>query len=263
MKIATWNVNSVKARLQHVLDYLKDEQPDVLLLQELKCLTEAFPTMECEDAGYNVAAHGQKTYNGVAILSKHPIEDVVTTLPVLEEADKEDKQARYIEAVICGDGQAFRVASVYVPNGTEIDSDRFAYKLRYFDRLREHITGLLRYEEKLIIGADYNVAPEDIDVYNPKALRGTLCFHPEEQQKFRSLLHLGLADAYRALHPDVQQFSWWDYRGGGLQNNKGLRIDHLLLSPQAADNLQACDVDLHPRQKEKPSDHAPVWCEIA
>jgi exodeoxyribonuclease-3 len=262
MKIVTWNVNSVKARLEHVIAYLRDEQPDVLLLQELKCQTEAFPYEAIEDLGYNVKAHGQKSYNGVAILSKHPMDDVITALPSLGQ-DDDDEQARYIEAVIMAGSDVYRVASVYVPNGTEVDSDRFEYKLRFFDRLREHIKHLMTYEEKLIVGADYNVAAEDQDAYNPKALANTICFHPREQQQWRSLIHSGLTDAYRALHPETQQFTWWDYRAGGYQGNKGLRIDTLLLSPQAADALQACDVDEKPRQKVKPSDHAPVWCDVA
>lgn len=254
MKIATWNVNSVKSRLEHLIKYLKEYSPDVVLLQELKCMTEAFPAMEVEDAGYNIAVHGQKTYNGVAILSKYPIEDVETTLP----GDDSDEQARYIEAVTNG----IRVASVYVPNGQSPGSDKFQYKMNFFDRLREHAENLLQYDEKLVIGADYNVAPDDIDVYDPESLRGSTCFHPDEQSKFKAIEALGFTDAFRALHPNRQQFSWWDYRGGAWNYNKGYRIDHLLLSPLAADALTAADVETTPRGWEKPSDHTPVWCEI-
>ncbi|PIR31742.1 MAG: exodeoxyribonuclease III [Alphaproteobacteria bacterium CG11_big_fil_rev_8_21_14_0_20_44_7] len=254
MKIVTWNVNSVKSRLEHLQRYLKESSPDVVLLQELKCINENFPAMEIEDLGYNLAINGQKTYNGVAILSKSPIEDVVTTLP----GDDSDEQARYIEAVI-GD---IRVASVYVPNGQSPDSDKFQYKMQFYDRLRAHIENLLEYNEKMVIGADYNVAPKDIDVYDPSGLRGSVCFHPDEQAKFRSLEYLGLTEAFRTLHPQTQKFSWWDYRAGAFQHGKGMRIDHLLLSPQAADKLVACDIDIEPRTWEKPSDHAPVWCEV-
>ena len=249
MKIATWNVNSVKSRLEHLQRYLREFSPDVLLLQELKCVTENFPYSEIEDMGYNVAAHGQKTYNGVAILSKFPLEDVVTKMD-----DEADEQARYIEAVTGG----FRVASVYVPNGQDVESDKFPYKLRFFDRLREHAAKLLEFNEKLVIGGDYNIAPANIDVYDPKSLAGSVCFHPLEQEKWRSLEFAGYTDAFRAANPNMQQFSWWDYRGGAFEHGKGLRIDHLLCSPQAADCLESCTTEAATRGWEKPSDHAPV-----
>jgi len=258
MKIVSWNVNSVRSRLEHVTSYLKEVSPDVLLLQELKCQTDAFPYEAIEDLGYNVKVHGQKTYNGVAILSKHPVDDVVTELP----GDKDDDHARYIEAVVSAGDLVVRVASVYVPNGQSPDSDKFQYKLKFFDRLYEHLKELLTYEEVMVIGGDYNVAPSAIDVYDPKGLEGTTCFHPLERQKFRALIGLGLLDAYRAVNPETQEFSWWDYRGGAFSHGKGMRIDHLLLSPEAADLCLGADVDLEPRKLEKPSDHAPVWCEV-
>jgi len=255
MKIATWNVNSVKSRLEHLQKYLQDFKPDILLLQELKCVTENFPYVEIEELGYNIAAHGQKTYNGVAILSKFPLEDIRTGLDGAGlNGQNPDEQARYIEAVTGG----FRVASVYVPNGQAVGTDKFDYKMRFFDRLREHAIELLKYNEKLVIGADYNVAPADIDVYDPKSLAGSVCFHPAEQEKFRALEFLGLTDAFRAANPHGQQFSWWDYRGGSWEHGKGMRIDHLLLSPQAADCLISCATEETPRGWEKPSDHAPV-----
>lgn len=259
LKIVTWNVNSIKSRLQHTKDYLASPSaPDILLLQELKCETAAFPQEIGDELGYNMAIHGQKTYNGVAVLSKHPIDEVITTLP----GEEEDTQARYIETVISYKEQALRVASVYVPNGADPTADKFAYKMRFFDRLHRHIDQLLRYEEMLAIGGDYNVAPEAIDVYDPKTLSGNICFHPDEHQKWRSLTHLGLTDAYRAAHPGQQGFTWWDYRGGGFDHNKGLRIDHILLSPEAADKVSASGIDTEERGKEKPSDHAPLWCEL-
>jgi exodeoxyribonuclease-3 len=221
-----------------------------LLLQELKCVTENFPYIEVEELGYNVAAFGQKTYNGVAILSKHRIEDIKTGLA----CNDGDEQARYVEAVTGG----FRVASVYVPNGQDIDSDKFQYKLRFFEHLRARAAEILEYNEKLVIGGDYNVAPTALDVYDPKSLAGTVCFHPLEQEKFRSLEFLGLTDAFRAANPQTQQFSWWDYRGGAFEHGKGMRIDHLLCSPQASDCLESCTTDAATRSWEKPSDHAPV-----
>jgi len=255
MKIVTWNVNSVKSRLEHLQKYLREFSPDIVLLQELKCVTESFPYIEIEELGYNVVAHGQKTYNGVAILSKHRIEDVKTGLDGFGiDGTTADEQSRYIEAVTGG----FRVASVYVPNGQAVDSDKFPYKLNFFDRLRTHISGLLEYNEKVVIGGDYNVAPKAIDVYDPKSLAGTVCFHPLEQEKWRSLEFAGYTDAFRAKNPDRQQFSWWDYRAGAWEHGKGMRIDHLLLSPQAADCLVSCETEDTPRRWEKPSDHAPV-----
>jgi exodeoxyribonuclease-3 len=261
-KIATWNVNSVKSRLTHLVSWLKSASPDVLLLQELKCITDNFPFMEVEDLGYNVAVLGQKTYNGVAILSKHPIDEVIEGLPNFEDLG-DVKQARYVEAVISVGGAAVRVASIYVPNGQEAGSDKFAYKMRFFDALQKHVAEILTYDEIVIFGGDYNVAPNEIDVYDPVNMAGSICFHIDERKKFRSLLNSGLVDAYRAMHPQKQQFSWWDYRAGAFNYNKGMRIDHLLLSPQAADLLVASDVDAEPRAWEKPSDHTPVICELS
>jgi len=260
LSIATWNVNSVKVRLPQLLDFLKDDAPDILLLQELKCQSEAFPREEIEMLGYNLAIHGQKTYNGVAILSKLPLEDISTILP----DDPAPDQARYIEAVVSlPHNQALRIASVYVPNGQEVGSDKFDYKLAFMTALHHHMEALLLQEEMLVIGGDYNVAPENIDVYDPVASAGSICFHPLERAAFRAMLYSGMTDAYRALYPDTQQFSWWDYRAGAFQQNKGLRIDHLLLSPQAADRLENCAVVEKMRKLEKASDHAPVICKFS
>lgn len=252
--IATWNVNSIKARLQHCLDWLEQRPVDVMLLQEIKCETLNFPSEMFEERGYNVTAHGQKSYNGVAILSKYPMNDVITSLP----GDEADEQARYLEAVLSVGSQAVRVSSIYVPNGQSVDSDKFQYKLRFFERLYGHSTHLLSHQEILILGGDYNVAPEPMDVYDAPKLDGTVCYHPKEREALRALLYSGLYDAYRAKHPQQQHFSWWDYRGGSFPKNKGLRIDHLLCSPQAMDHLQDCVIDDTPRHWDKPSDHAPV-----
>lgn len=255
---ATWNVNSIKARLPIVLDWLREHKPDVVMLQELKCITEQFPNMEIEDLGYNIAAHGQKTYNGVAILSRFPISDIETVLA----GDPSDEQARYIEAIISLKNSAVRVASVYVPNGQEVGSDKFAYKLAFFERLHSHWQSLLKHREICVFGGDYNVAPEAIDVCDPRALDGSVCYHPAERAKLRALLHLGYYDAYRALNPTAHHYSWWDYRAGAYAQNKGLRIDHLLLSPPATDLLTKSWIDESPRGLEKASDHAPVLCEL-
>lgn len=256
--ISTWNVNSVKSRLHQLVPYLKNASPDIVLLQETKCLDEAFPVMEIEDLGYNLALHGQKTYNGVAVLSKYPIDETIRGLP----GDDGDVAARYIESVVSLKDKAIRVVSVYVPNGQEVGSEKFAYKKAFLDRLYTQLQTLLTYEEILVVGGDYNVAPEPMDVYDPKSLQGRICFHPEEQARFRALLHLGFTDAYRILHPQEHQFSWWDYRGGGWEHNKGMRIDHLLLSPEAADILHAADIEVEMRGQERSSDHVPVWCRL-
>jgi exodeoxyribonuclease III len=251
MKIATWNVNSIKARLPIVLGWLKDARPDVALLQELKCATEAFPALEIEDLGYNLAVHGQKTYNGVAILSKAPIEDVNRGLP----GDDNDPQARYIDAFIAG----VRVASIYLPNGNPAPGEKFAYKLAWMDRLTAHAKTLLAAEETLALGGDYNVCPTDDDVHDPEAFaRDALC-RPESRAKYRALLNLGLWDACRALHPDAKHaYTYWDYQQRSFQLDRGLRIDHFLLSPQAADRLTSYAVDRKPRAQPQASDHTPV-----
>ncbi|MGB0934574.1 MAG: exodeoxyribonuclease III [Alphaproteobacteria bacterium] len=255
MKIVTWNVNSIKARLPIVTDWLTSVQPDVVLLQETKCQAEAFPREEIEDLGYNIEVVGQKSYNGVAILSKRPIEDAIYALP----GDDSDEQARYIEAVI-GD---VRVASIYVPNGSELGSEKFAYKMDFLDRLNTHTQELLTYDEAFILGGDYNIAPADADVYDPQKWQGRLHCSLPERQKLRALMNLGLTDVTRAINPNTSElYSWWDYRSGSWQNNNGLRIDLLLASPQAADRTQASAVDNTVRGLPKASDHAPVWCTL-
>lgn len=265
IKIASFNVNSIKARLPRVLEWLKNSNPDVVLLQELKCLESEFPFEAFFDAGYNAVVHGQKSYNGVAILSKFKIEDVSKALPELGEDI--DEQSRYIEGVISVAGKAIRVASIYVPNGGgdlmpgEIleTSKKFLYKLDFYNRLRAHLSSLLAYDEIQIFGGDFNVACEEIDLYSPKSFENQILFHPLERQKFRSILNLGLIDSYRATHPQSQAFSWWDYRAGAWQHNKGVRIDYLLASPQAADKITAATIeDKGVRDQEKPSDHCPV-----
>lgn len=259
LKIATWNVNSIKARLPNVLEWVRAAKPDVLLLQEIKTADDGFPSLEFEDLGYNVAVCGQKTYNGVAILSKSPMEVDCRALP----GGTGDDQARYLEAFTAG----ARVASIYVPNGNPAEegsglSDKMRYKIAWLDRLRDHATKLLADEEAFVLGGDYNVIPEAGDVYDPDGWRSDALYRLETRQAFRRLMHLGLTDAFRAKHAEIGRYTWWDYRSGAWAKDHGARIDHLLLSPQAADRLIDCDIDRKPRGKDKASDHTPVWCTL-
>lgn len=254
MKIATWNVNSVKARLPHIIEYVQIEAPDILLLQETKVLDSAFPIQDIEDQGYNLAVHGQKTYNGVAILSKAPIDDVICGL----DGDEADFQARYIE---CSVG-AIRVASIYLPNGNPVDTEKFTYKLAWMRRLCSRMESLLSNEEICVFGGDYNVCPTDIDVFDPIAFKHDAVCQPEARKLFRSMIFMGLTDAIRAFHHEPGKYSYWDYRSGAWPKDNGLRIDHLLLSPKAADLLEGANIDRRPRNKKRASDHTPVWCEL-
>ncbi len=257
--IATWNVNSVRTRLPHLLDWLRADKPDIVLLQELKCTDDVFPAMEIEELGYNLAIYGEKTYNGVAILSKFPLSDIERGL----KGDEEDTHARYIEAVVNLPKTAIRVASVYVPNGQETNSDKFAYKLRFLERLYAHIKHLLSYEEVLVIGGDYNIAPTDDDVHDPKLWEGSVLTHDSVRAAFRKIINLGIYDACRLKNPEGKsEYSWWDYRGNAFAADNGLRIDHLLLSPQAADRLNKYHINKNLRELEKPSDHTPVLVEF-
>jgi exodeoxyribonuclease III len=256
VKIATWNVNSIRARLPVALAWLDGARPDIALLQETKVTAEQFPAEPFEERGYNVAARGEAGgRNGVAVLARRPIEDLRERLP----GDDGDPEARYLEAVV----DCVRVASVYVPNGTAVGSARFVYKLAFLDRLRAHVRDLLELEEALVIGGDYNVGPYPIDVFDPQALEGTICYHRDERAKLRALLHLGLYDAFRIVEPRTRAYSWWDYQGRSWRANQGLRIDQLLLSPHAVDRLETCAIDPEPRAAKAPSDHAPVWCTLA
>jgi exodeoxyribonuclease-3 len=257
VQIATWNVNSVRQRAEHLLRYLKEVSPDVLCLQELKCVDEAFPLMEVEALGYNVAVHGQKALNGVAVLSKAPLE-VTRGLA----GDPSDAQARYIEAVI-GDGAGIiRVASLYLPNGNPPLSDKYAYKLAWMDRLNAHARHLLAFEEPVILAGDYNVIPEPRDCFDPQVWAGDALFLPQTRQKFQALINLGYTDALRATTDAAGLYTFWDYQAGAWQRNKGIRIDHLLLSPRAADRLVKVTIDKERRGEDRPSDHVPVRIEL-
>lgn len=255
MNVVTWNINSIRVRLPSLLSWLKETGPDIVLLQETKATDDQFPREDIEDLHYNIATYGQKTYNGVAILSKFPIDDVTQGIPGFE-----DDQARYLEAVIKG----IRVASVYVPNGMAVGSDKYAYKLDFLNHLYTHVQTLLNHEEAFLLGGDFNVAPQDEDVYDPQEWHEKILCSTPEREEFRSLIYLGLTDALRALHPQEKDlYTWWDYRGGAWQNNEGMRIDHFLLSPQATDHLTNAFVDKSVRSFEKASDHAPVVCQLS
>jgi exodeoxyribonuclease-3 len=254
MRIATWNVNSINARLETVLAWFREANPDVACLQEIKCIDEKFPTEAFESLGYNVAVHGQKSYNGVALLSKTPLEDVRRGLPEGEA----DDHARYIEAVISGP-RPVRVGGLYLPNGNPIGTEKFAYKLDWMRRLNLHARNLLELEEPLVLAGDYNVIPEEADCYNPDSWLGDALFQPETRSAYRALQWLGLTDAHQAATNGGQHaYTFWDYQAGAWQRNHGIRIDHALLSPQAADKLSACEIHRDARAREKPSDHVPV-----
>lgn len=258
MKIATWNINGTKARLDTTLTWLSDAKPDVVCLQEIKCSDDAFPKDRFESCGYNVAVYGQKGFNGVAILSKRRLDDVTRQLP----GAPDDTQARYLEAVLSTKASAMRIASLYLPNGNPIGTDKFRYKLAWIKRLVAHAADLLEFEEPLILAGDFNVIPEAIDAKSPEAWTNDALFQPESRALFRTLLNLGLTDALRAIHPSSGVYTFWDYQAGAWQKNHGIRIDHLLLSPQAADVVVTAGVDRFTRGWETPSDHAPVWVEI-
>ena len=256
MKIATWNVNSIRVRLPHVIDFIKKQSPDVLLLQELKAQDQDIPISDLEDTGYNVIFKGQKAYNGVAILSKHPVSDIVSSLY------DNDEQARYLECWVDAKNSGFRVASIYLPNGNPINTEKFEYKIEWMTKLKQHVKKLLDNEESIILGGDFNVCPEDRDAANPETMKNDALFQPETRAKFREIINLGYYDAWRSLNPNKTNWSYWDY-GRAFEQNKGLRIDHFLLSPFAIDKLESIEIDTYHRSLEKPSDHAPVIINIS
>lgn len=263
MLIATYNVNSIRQRIEHLTRWLKTREPDVVCLQELKCLDEAFPREEIEALGYQVETHGQKTFNGVGILSRHGVEIEHRGLPGFE-----DEQARYIEGVVSlpeGSklGAVLRIAGVYFPNGNPVGTAKFEYKRAFMAALTRHAEGLLALEEPLIIAGDYNVIPQAEDARFPENWRGDALFQPETRGDFRRLAALGFTDAIRATSDNPRLYSFWDYQAGAWQRDNGIRIDHLLLSPQAADHLLEAGIDRELRAEEKPSDHVPVWCRLA
>jgi exodeoxyribonuclease III len=259
MRIATWNINSVKQRLPHLEAWLAERQPDIVCLQETKCTDEAFPREPLEALGYNVAVHGQKAFNGVAILSKLPFDEVTPHLP----GDREDDHARFLEAGFSVSGGVLRIASLYLPNGNPPDGEKYSYKINWMDRLIRYARERLQREEPLLLAGDYNVIPAAVDARDPSLWEGDALYLPRTRAKFRALVGLGLTDAVRAGSDAGGLYTFWDYQAGAWQKNNGIRIDHLLLSPQAADRLVKADIDKHVRGWDKPSDHVPVVAELA
>jgi exodeoxyribonuclease-3 len=259
MRIATWNVNSIKQRVDNAVAWLNERQPDIACLQETKCIDDAFPRDAFEALGYNVAVHGQKTFNGVAILSKLPFDEVTPGLP----GDQTDDHARFIEAVISTKGSSLRIASIYLPNGNPPETDKYSYKIKWMNRLIDYASERLALEEPLILAGDYNVIPAAADARNPSAWTGDALFLPATRERYRALCHLGLTDAVRASSDAAGLYTFWDYQAGAWQKNNGIRIDHVLLSPQAADRLIGATIDKHVRAWEKPSDHVPVVIDLA
>jgi exodeoxyribonuclease-3 len=258
MKLATFNINGIKARIEALPAWLAAARPDVVCLQEIKSVDEGFPRDLFEDMGYRVETHGQKSFNGVAILSRLPLEDVVRGLP----GDDTDEQARWIEATVIGEKRALRVCGLYLPNGNPAPGPKYDYKLAWMARMEIRVRALLATEEPLAFCGDYNVIPEPQDAAKPEAWVTDALFLPESRAAFRRLLNLGLTDAFRARDPRPGQYSFWDYQAGAWERNNGIRIDHLLLSPQCADLLRDAGIDKAARGGEKPSDHVPVWVDL-
>ncbi len=258
MKIATFNINGIKARIETLPRWLDDAQPDVVLLQEIKSVDEAFPREIFEDRGYQVETHGMKSFNGVAILSTLPLEDVTRGLP----GDDTDEQARYIEATVMGDIPV-RVCGLYLPNGNPCPGPKYDYKLAWMERLHARAQELMEAEEPFLMAGDYNIIPQDEDAAKPEDWQEDALARPESRAAYRRLLNLGFTEAFRARNQMPGMYSFWDYQAGAWNRNNGIRIDHFLLSPQCADLLQDCQIDKEERGRSKPSDHVPVWVDLA
>ncbi len=258
MKIVTWNINGVRARVENLLHWLKESDPDIVCLQEIKTVDEGFPSFEVQALGYNIATHGQKSFNGVALLSKLPFDEINRGLP----GDDSDEQARFIEGVFSTDRGALRVASLYLPNGNPIDTEKFPYKLAWMERLQRWTEERLKLEEPLVLAGDYNVIPEPIDAKIPAAYANDALFQPQTRQAFRRLQALGLTEAVRNVTDAADVYTFWDYQAGAWQKNNGVRIDHMLLSPEAANLLRSAAIEKHVRAWEKPSDHVPVAIDL-
>lgn len=257
MKIATFNINGIKARAQALPAWLDDARPDVVLLQEIKSIDENFPRELFEGRGYNVATHGQKSFNGVAILSKFPLEDVSRGLP----GDDTDNQARWIEATVVG-RKAIRLCGLYLPNGNPAPGPKYDYKLAWMERLYARAAELLAQEQPALMAGDYNIIPQAEDAKRPDSWREDALFRPESRNAYQRIVNLGFTDAFRARSQAPEQYSFWDYQAGAWNKNNGIRIDHFLLTPQAADLLTDCQIDKEIRGYEKPSDHVPVWVDL-
>jgi exodeoxyribonuclease-3 len=258
MKIATFNINGVKARIDGLTTWLADSAPDVAVLQEIKSVDAGFPRQALEDLGYNVETHGQKGFNGVAILSKFPLEDVTRGLP----GDDGDEQARWIEATVVGQ-KALRICGLYLPNGNPAPGPKYDYKLAWMDRLFARAQDLLSHEEPALMCGDYNIIPQPQDAARPDAWANDALFRPQSRAAFRRILNLGYTEAFRARQTEAGHYSFWDYQAGAWDRNDGIRIDHFLLTPQCADLLRDCWIEKDLRGREKPSDHVPVWVDLA
>jgi len=258
MKIATFNINGIKARTEALLDWLAEAQPDVACLQEIKSVDEAFPREAFEALGYSVETHGMKAFNGVAILSKLPLEDVTRRLP----GDETDEQARWIEATVIGQKRAVRLCGLYLPNGNPTPGPKYDYKLAWMDRMLTRTRTLLADEQPLVLCGDYNVIPQAEDAAHPQNWLSDALYLPQTRAAYQRLLNLGLTDAIRAQNPAPGTYTFWDFQAGAWERNNGIRIDHLLLSPQAADLLQASGIDKAVRGRDRPSDHVPVWIDL-
>ncbi len=258
MRVATWNVNSIRQRLDQVVSWLKETAPDVACLQEIKCTDDAFPREPIEALGYNLVTHGQKGFNGVALLSRLPFDE---TRPRLA-GDDEDEQARFLDGIVSLKRGVLRIACLYLPNGNPPDTDKYPYKLKWMKRLAEYSLERLKTEEPFVLAGDFNVIPAPEDVHDPAAWAGDALFLPQTRDSFRALTSLGLTDAVRAVTDEAKRYTFWDYQAGAWQKNNGIRIDHLLLSPQASDRLMTVGIDKHVRSWEKPSDHVPVWVDL-
>jgi exodeoxyribonuclease-3 len=258
MKIATFNINGIKARTEALLEWLAEAQPDVACLQEINSVDEAFPREAFEALGYRVETHGMKAFNGVAILSKLPLEDVTRRLP----GDEADEQARWIEATVIGPKRAVRLCGLYLPNGNPTPGPKYDYKLAWMDRMLTRTRTLLADEQPLVLCGDYNIIPQAEDAANPQNWLTDALYLPQSRQAYQRLLNLGLTDAIRAQNPAPGTYTFWDFQAGAWERNNGIRIDHLLLSPQAADLLQASGIDKAVRGRDRPSDHVPVWIDL-
>jgi len=259
MKIASFNINGIKARINALSDWLEEARPDVALLQEIKSQDDAFPRSHFEDMGYQVETHGQKSFNGVAILSRLPLEDVTRGLP----GDDSDEQARWIEATVIGEARAVRVCGLYLPNGNPVPGPKYDYKLAWMERLEARARALLAGEEPALMAGDYNVIPQDEDAKTPAAWRTDALALPQSRAAFRRIENLGFTEAFRAVNQQPHQFTFWDYQANAHARNNGIRIDHFLLSPHCADLLRECRIDADIRARDKPSDHVPIWVELA
>lgn len=253
-KIASWNINSIRVRQDNVLNWIDKQAPDLLLLQEIKCQDPQFPKEAFEEKGYHVYVHGQKSYNGVAILSKIPAKKIIKGLP----GDETDEQARYLEIHL----NDIVIACLYLPNGNPRPSEKYDYKLSWMKRLKKRASYFLEKEIPFCLAGDFNVIPDTKDVYNPQAWEEDALYTLKTRQYYREMCHLGLTDSYRALHPETVEYSFWDYQKGRWQRNEGIRIDHILLCPYLSDRLIDCQIDREPRGKEKASDHTPIWCTL-